>query len=180
MEFEDELLNLLIKSPNSVKIQAIAEKLKFDSNFAFSNNKNDLQGVWELRWSSSNSPFLKYSPFIDNLQIIDPFNLNGLNLLKPRGIKSIIGTGILIRLYYINEKKIGVKFTHAGVIGPKFGRKNIKAMKEINNEQLGWLEITYLSNRIRICRGDKGTLFVLRKIKSPTLFNNFKEFIKSF
>ena len=34
-------------------------------------------------------------------------------------------------------KKFGVKFTHAGVIDPKFGRKNIKAMKEINNEQLG-------------------------------------------
>jgi len=51
-------------------------------------------------------------------------------------------------------------------------------MKEINNEQLGWLEITYLSNKIRICRGDKGTLFVLRKINSPTLFKNFKEFIK--
>ena len=48
----------------------------------------------------------------------------------------------------------------------KFGRKKIKAMKEINNEQLGWLEITYLSNKLRICRGDKGTLFVFRKINS--------------
>ena len=76
------------------------------------------------------------------------------------------------------KKKIGVKFTHAGVIGPKFVRKNIKAIKEINNAQLGWLEITYLSNKLRICRGDKGTLFVLRKINSPTLFKNFKEFIK--
>jgi len=37
-------------------------------------------------------------------------------------------------------------------------------IKEINNEQLGWLEITYLSNKLRVCRGDKGTLFVLRKI----------------
>ena len=180
MEFEDELLNLLLKSPNSEKIQAIVEKLELNSNFAFSRNINDLKGVWELRWSSSNSLFLKNYPFIDNLQFLDPLNLNGLNLFKPKGIKSITGTGILIRLNYINEKKIGVKFTHAGVIGPKFGRKNIKAMKEINNEQLGWLEITYLSNRIRICRGDKGTLFVLRKIKSPTLFNNFKEFIKIF
>ena len=51
--------------------------------------------------------FLKYSPFIDNLQILDPLNLNGLNLLKPRGIKEIFGTGILMRLYYINEKKLG-------------------------------------------------------------------------
>ena len=135
MKSEDDLLNLLLKSPNSGKIQAIAEQLEIDHNFSYSKDRNDLQGVWELRWSSSNSPFLKYSPFIDNLQILDPLNLIGLNLLKPRGIKSIIGTGILIRLNYINEKKIGVKFTHAGVIGPKFGRKNIKAMKEINNEQ---------------------------------------------
>ena len=101
-------------------------------------------------------------------------------MIKPRGIKSIIGTDILIRINYINEKKIGVKFTHAGVIGPKFGRKMIKAMNQINNEQVGWLEITYLSNRLRICRGDKGTLFVLRKINSPTLFKSFKEFIKIF
>ena len=126
MESEDDLLNLLLKSPNSGSIQAIAEQLEIGHNFSFSNDRNDLQGVWELRWSSSNSPFVKYSPFIDNLQILDPFNLNGLNLLKPRGIKSIIGTGILIRLYYINEKKIGVKFKHAGVIGSKFGRNNIK------------------------------------------------------
>ena len=180
MESEDDLLNLLLKSPNSGSIQTIAEQLEIDHNFSLSKDKNDLQGVWELRWSSSNSPFLKYSPFIDNLQILDPFNLNGLNLLKPRGINSIIGTGILIRLYYINEKKIGVKFTHAGVFGPKFGRKNIKAIKEIKNEQLGWLEITYLSNKLRICRGDKGTLFVLRKIKSSTLITNFKQFIKIF
>jgi len=178
MESEDDLLNLLLKSPNSESIQTIAEQLEIGHNFSFSKNRNDLKGVWELRWSSSTSPFLKYSPFIDNLQILDPFNLNGLNLLKPRGIRSIIGTGILISLYYINEKRIGVKFTHAGIIGPKFGRKNIKAMKEINNEQLGWLEITYLSKKLRICRGDKGTLNVLRKKNTPTLFKNFKEFIK--
>ena len=180
MEMEDELLNLLFKSPNSEKIQSIAERLEFDNNFAFSKNRNDLQGVWELRWSSSNNLLFKYSPFIDNLQFLDPFNLNGLNLFKPRGIKSIIGTGILIRLNYINQKKIGVKFTHAGVIGPKFGRKKMRAMREINNEQVGWLEITYLSNSLRICRGYKGTLFVLRKINSPTLFENFKQFIKIF
>ncbi|WP_288246701.1 PAP/fibrillin family protein [uncultured Prochlorococcus sp.] len=178
MYSEDDLLNLLLKSPNSESISTVVEQLEIGHNFSFSKDRNDLHGVWELRWSSSNSPFLKYSPFIDNLQFLDPCNLNGLNLLKPRGIRSIIGTGILISLYYINEKKIGVKFTHAGVIGPKFGRKNIKAMKEINNEQLGWLEITYISSNLRICRGDKGTLFVLRKINSPTLFNNFKEFIK--
>ena len=116
MESEDDLLNLLLKSPNSESIQSIAEQLEIDHNFSFSKDRNDLEGVWELRWSNSNSPFLKYSPFINNLQILDSFNLNGLNLLKPRGIKSIIGTGILIRLNYINEKKIGVKFTHLSLV----------------------------------------------------------------
>ena len=105
METENDLLNLLLKSPNSESIRNIAEELEIGHDFSFSKNRNDLQGVWELRWSSSNSPFLKYSPFIDNLQFLDSCNLNGLNLLKPRGIKSIIGTGILIRLNYINEKK---------------------------------------------------------------------------
>ena len=107
MESEDDLLNLLLKSPNSGSIRNLAEELEIDHNFSFSKDRNDLQGVWELRWSSSNSPFLKYSPLIDNLQILDPLNLNGLNLLKPKGIKSIIGTGILIRLYYIMKKKLG-------------------------------------------------------------------------
>ena len=87
MESENDLLNLLLKSPNAESIQTIAEQLEIDHNFSFSNDRNNLQGVWELRWSSSKSPFLKYSPFIDNLQILDTFNLNVLNLLKPRGIK---------------------------------------------------------------------------------------------
>ena len=103
MESEDDLLNLLLTSPNEESIQTIAEKLEIDHNFSLSEDINHLEGVWELRWSSSTSPFLKYSPFIDNLQILDPLNLNGLNLLKPRGMKSIIGTGILIRLNYINN-----------------------------------------------------------------------------
>ena len=80
METENDLLNLLLKSPNSESIQTIAEQLEIDHNFSFSKDRNDLKGVWELR----------------------------------------------------------------------------------------------------ICKGDKRTLFVLRKIKSPTLFKNFKQFIKIF
>tara|TARA_B100000886_G_scaffold188683_1_gene129736 strand:- start:417 stop:590 length:174 start_codon:yes stop_codon:yes gene_type:complete len=57
MQFEDQLLNLLLKSPNSEKTQAIAEQLEFIHNFSFVKDRNDLQGVWELRWISFNSPF---------------------------------------------------------------------------------------------------------------------------
>ena len=71
-------------------------------------------------------------------------------------------------------KKLVSNLHIAGVIGFKFGRNNIKAMKEINNKQLGCLETTYLSNRLRFWRVDKCTLFVLRKINSLNLLKNFK------
>ena len=53
MEIENDLLNLLLKSPNSESIRTIAEQLEVGRNFSFSKDRNDLQGVWELRWSSS-------------------------------------------------------------------------------------------------------------------------------
>ena len=57
MESEDDLLNLLLKSPNSGRIPAIAENLEIDHNFSFSKDRDDLNAVWELRWLSSNSSF---------------------------------------------------------------------------------------------------------------------------
>ena len=61
METENDLLNLLLKSPNSEGIRNIAEQLEIDHNFSFSKDISYLQGVWELRWSSSNSFFKIFS-----------------------------------------------------------------------------------------------------------------------
>ena len=179
MNLEQQLLDLLLSSPNKKKIKNMAEELEKESRFTISSDIEKLKGIWELRWSSSKAPFLNYSPLVDNLQILDPLNLNGLNLLKPRGINSIIGTGIVAKLSSLNEKKIGVSFTHAGIIGPYIGIRKINALTKIKKEQKGWLEITFLSNNLRICRGDKGTLFILRRIKDNILFERFQEFIKS-
>ena len=161
------------------KIKNMAEELEQESKFTLNMDIEKLKGVWELRWSSSKAPFLNYSPLVDNLQILDPLNLNGLNLLKPKGINSIIGTGIVAKLSSLDEKKIGVSFTHAGIIGPYIGIRKINALTKIKKEQKGWLEITFLSKNLRICRGDKGTLFILRRIKDNILFERFQEFIKS-
>ena len=79
----------------------------------------------------------------------------------------------------LNEKKIGVNFTHAGLIGPYLGIRKINALTRIKKEQKGWLEITFLSKDLRVCRGDKGTLFILRRIKDNILFERFQEFIES-
>ena len=177
MKLEEQLLELILSRPNAKNIQIIAEELEMESNFILSKDIENLKGIWELRWSSSKAPFLNYSPLVENLQILDPLNLDGLNLLKPRGINSIIGTGIVAKLRSLSEKKIGVSFTHAGIIGPYIGIRKINALTKIKKEQKGWLEITFLSKNLRICRGDKGTLFILRKIKDDTLFERFQEFI---
>ena len=179
MNLEQQLLDLILSSPKTKKIKNMAEELEKESKFTLNMDIEKLKGVWELRWSSSKAPFLNYSPLVDNLQILDPLNLNALNLLKPRGINSIIGTGIVAKLSSLNEKKIGVSFTHAGIIGPYLGVRKINALAKIKKEQKGWLEITFLSKNLRICRGDKGTLFVLRRIKENILFERFQEFIKS-
>ena len=179
METEQKLIKLLFDKPNSKDILLLATKLESKSNFILSKDIEKLQGIWELRWSSSNAPFLNYSPLVDNLQFLDPLNRDGLNLLKPIGINAVIGTGIVAKLKSLNEKKIGVSFTYAGIIGPNIGIRKIKALTKIKKEQKGSLEITFLSKDLRICRGDKGTLFVLRRIKENILFERFQEFIES-
>ena len=180
MKLEQQLLEILLSRTNTKKIKNIVEELEIKSNFCLSNDIENLKGIWELRWSSSKAPFLNYSPLVDNLQILDPINFNALNLLKPKGIKSIIGTGILAKLKSLNGNKIGITFTHAGFIGPLIGIRKIKALTRIKKEQKGWLDITFLNNDLRVCRGDKGTLFILRKIKDDILFDRFQEFMDDF
>jgi len=177
MDTESKLLKILIEKPNSKDILSMALKLESNSNFNLKREAENLKGIWELRWSSSNAPFLSYSPLIDNLQILNPCKSSAINLLKPRGVNGIIGTGIVAELYPINDIRIGVRFTRAGFIGPNIGFTKINALAQIKREQRGWLDITYLSRNLRICRGDKGTLFVLLRRKNEKLFTKFEEFI---
>jgi hypothetical protein len=178
METEQKLIKLLFEKPNSKDILLLATKLESNSNFILSKDIKKLQGIWELRWSSSNAPFLNYSPLVDNLQILDPLKSSAMNLLKPRGINAIVGTSIIAKLKPINDIRVGVQFTHAGLIGPQIGFNKVKALAEIKKEQKGWLDITYLSEELRICRGDKGTLFVLKKRSDERLFKRLQGFIE--
>ena len=179
MNTESKLLEILFEKPNSKDISSMAIKLESNSKFDLKSDIEKLKGIWELRWSSSNSPILSYSPLLDNLQILNPTKSNGLNLLKQRGIDGIIGTGIVAELYPLNDIRIGVKFTHAGFLGPNVGLKKLKALTRIKRDQKGWLDITYLSKNLRICRGDKGTLFILIRRNNEKLFTNFEEFMKN-
>ena len=60
------------------------------------------------------------------------------------------------------------------------GPRKLKALAQIKKEQKGWLDITYLSKNLRICRGDKGTLFALVRRNNEKLFTNFEEFMKRY
>ena len=180
MDTESKLLEILIEKPNSKDILSMAMKLESKSKFNLKSDIEELRGIWELRWSSSKAPFLNYSPLIDNLQILNPSKSNAMNLIKPRGINRIIGTGIVAKLNPLSDIRVGVKFTHAGFIGPKVGFAKLTALTQIKREQKGWLDITYLSNNLRICRGDKGTLFLLKRRVDEKLFKRFEEFIRRF
>ena len=177
MDIESKLLKILIEKPNSKDILSMALKLESNSNFNLKSDIEKLKGIWELRWSSSNAPFLNYSPLINNLQILKPSKSKAINLLKPRGIDGIIGTGIISELSTISDIRLGVKFTHAGFIGPNIGFVKLKALAPIKREQKGWLDTTYLSKNLRICRGDKGTLFILVRRNNEKLFTKYEMFI---
>ena len=179
MKTESELLKIL-NEPNSKYIPSMISELESKSKFNLKHDIERLKGIWELRWSSSNAPLLNYSPFVDNLQILNPSKSNAMNLLKPRGINGIIGTGIVSKLSLLSDTRVGVKFTHAGFVGPNIGFTKINALVRIKREQKGWLDITYLSDNLRICRGDKGTLFLLRRRVNKKLFKRYEEFIKNF
>ena len=179
MDTESKLLKILLEKPNSKDILSLVLKLESNSNFNLKRDIEKLKGIWELRWSSSNAPFLSYSPLIDNIQILNPSKSNAMNLLKPRGVNSIIGTGIVAELYPLNDIRVGVKFTRAGFVGPNIGFIKLKALARIKREQKGWLDITYLSKNLRICRGDKGTLFTLVRRTNEKLFTKYEMFINN-
>ena len=100
----------------------------------------------------------------DNLQILDPDNCRGLNFLSLKGIfGKFLATNILAELDIIDQKRINVTFKKAGIIGPRLLGKNICFLSEIKKTQKGWLDTTLLTNKLRVCRGYKGTTFALLK-----------------
>ena len=58
MDTESKLLKILIEKTNSKDISLMANKLESNSKFNLKSDIEKLKGIWELRWSSSNSPIL--------------------------------------------------------------------------------------------------------------------------
>ena len=171
-----KLIEVLEHTPKSNKIVELIKPAESESSVDITKQIDLLTGVWELRWSTSNSPLLNYSPLLDNLQILEPKRSRGLNLLRPKGFaRKLFSTNILASLEVIDQKRINVSFKKAGIIGPKLLGKKISFLSEIKKTQKGWLDTTVLSPDLRICKGYKGTTFALLKRNDLSLTDFFND-----
>jgi hypothetical protein len=159
-----KLIETLEQSPKSKTIEKLIKLSEDESDVDVSNQFEKLVGVWELRWSSSKSPILNYSPFLNNLQILDLEKSRALNFLSPKGfLRTLLSTNILAKLDIVDQKRINVTFEKAGIIGPQLFGKSMVFLAEIKKSQTGWLDTTVLTDKLRVCRGYKGTTFALLK-----------------
>ena len=169
-----KLIEVLEHTPKSNQIVELIKLAESESSVDIIRQIDLLTGIWELRWSTSNSPLLNYSPLLDNLQILELKRNRGLNLLRPKCFAGkLISTIILASLEIIDQKRINVSFKKAGIIGPKLLGKKISFLSEIKKTQKGWLDTTVLSPHLRICKGYKGTTFALLKRNDLSLSEFF-------
>ena len=174
MNNTSKLIETLERSPKSKKIENLIKLSENESAVDITNQFEKLMGVWELRWSSSKSPVLNYSPFFNNFQILDLKNSRALNFLSPKGLLGkLLSTNILAKLDVIDQKRINVTFEKAGIIGPHLFGKSMVFLSEIKKSQTGWLDTTVLTDKLRVCRGYKGTTFALLKREDLLLADFF-------
>ena len=174
MNNTSKLIETLERSPKSKKIENLIKLSENESAVDITNQFEKLMGVWELTWSSSKSPVLNYSPFFNNFQILDLKNSRALNFLSPKGLLGkLLSTNILAKLDVIDQKRINVTFEKAGIIGPHLFGKSMVFLSEIKKTQTGWLDTTVLTDKLRVCRGYKGTTFALLKREDLLLADFF-------
>jgi len=124
-----------------------------------------LEGVWELRWSSSNQPYLAVGPWLENLQLLAPSQGRAMNLLRLPGALGPLAGLVVEAAIGVDAQpqsaprlqRVSVRFQRGGWLGP--GR--LQLLRSVQQSFPAWLDITVLDEQLRICRGNAGTLFAL-------------------
>lgn len=121
-----------------------------------------LTGVWELRWSSGRQAYLQPQPWLENLQVLRPSVGAGLNLLRGRGPLAVVG-GVAVEADLSLEppRRVQVRFRRGGWIGPTVGPLQARLLTAVQQSFPAWLDITVLTEQLRLCRGNTGTVFAL-------------------
>ena len=163
---ESELLALLQNAkPNRDKLDELIKTLEAAAsiNLSDAQQQQQLEGVWELRWSSSKQPYLQVQPWLENLQVLMPSQGRGMNLLRLPPPLAAAGVAVEAELSLEPPQRVQVRFCRGGLLGPQLAGWKANLMTGIQQSFPAWLDITALSDDLRICRGQNGTLFALRK-----------------
>ena len=170
LDARKDLVSILQRTPNDPSIAERVSALEQSHPADLSRDSAFLEGVWDLRWSSSSQPWLRQAPWLENLQVLDPAQKSGCNLLRLRGPFGAIGAiSVQADLEVINEKRVEVKFRKGGWLGPSLpGIGQLKLVREVEQSFPAWLDITFLDEELRICRGNAGTTFALLRHESIT------------
>ena len=146
------------------RIRSLIETLERECPADLLRGPEPLEGVWELRWSTSRAPYLRVAPWIENLQVLAPARGRAMNLLRPSGAFSGLGgIAVLARIAIQGPQRVSVTFERGGWIGPALGSPQLRLMRRVSQSYPAWLDITVLDQELRVCRGQTGTLFVLRR-----------------
>jgi hypothetical protein len=173
MNCREQLISLLQSDPKSSLISQLIQEFELISNVDLEFDVSLLKGVWELRWSSSTQPWLKQKPWLENLQILDPEQKKGINLLRLSApIGSVAGIAVEAELSINGSNQVGVQFKKGGWLGPSLRNGwRPKLLTTINQSFPAWLDITGLDDTLRICRGNAGTCFALVKRRDLAVTN---------
>ena len=173
---EQLLQELKRAKPRATVVEPLVVALEQSIPCNLEQQQHLLEGVWELRWSSSSLPYLQVQPWFENLQVLQPASGRGMNLLRLAGPLGELGAiAVQAELSLEPPKRVGVRFRRGGVIGPRLGSLQARLLTAVNQAFPAWLDITVLTETLRICRGSNGTLFVLVRradLDAETLLGN--------
>ncbi|WP_438983751.1 PAP/fibrillin family protein [Vulcanococcus sp.] len=172
-----ELLELLQQEPRGsanrhqerIKTLISALEQAQPANLSSTEDLIQLEGVWELRWSSSSQPYLAVAPWLENLQCLAPSQGRGMNLLRLSGpMASLAGIAVEASIEVIAAEqpptqRVQVCFKRGGWLGPPLGAGRLQWLRSVNQSFPAWLDITVLDQHLRVCRGNAGTLFALTR-----------------
>lgn len=162
------MIELLREQPNSKQISELVTQLEGEQPADLTQQLQQLTGTWELRWSSSSQPWLKQSPGLLNLQILDPNQGRGRNILQLGGpLGQLAGIQVDADISVVSQQRVNVSFKRGGWAGPTVAGRKLQLLRSIEQSFPAWLDITVLDDALRICRGNAGTIFAL--VKRPDI-----------
>jgi hypothetical protein len=176
---------LLATEGDRVKILSAVEQIEDQNPHPHPlEQKSLLDGNWRLLYTSSRSilglgrlPWLQLGQVYQCLQVAEA---KIYNLAEIQGLPLLEGLIAVVASYEaVSDRRIEVKFERSivglqKILGYQSPQQFIQALErgkkfwpvDFNlgqRESLGWLEITYLDEDLRVGRGSEGNVFILAK-----------------